>query len=446
MKKQKPYEKPKTERRTTATAGSSQKRTRLASSAPKRGEDAPRSDESRAKRATFRASSDKREQPRERRNTSEDGVHKGKDAGFRASSDKREQPRERRNMSEDGVHKGKDAGFRASSDKREQPRERRNTSEDGVRKGKDAGFRAPFGKPVRDEASKGKRVFSKKGSGKPTPVPLQEKTEEGPSRRTGRFTQVPNYASVKATSPNAKRPETKKPEAIRLNRYVANAGVCSRREADELITTGQISVNGKIVKELGTKVQLTDIVRYGKKVLSPERMVYILLNKPKDYITTTDDPEERHTVLELIKGACEERLYPVGRLDRNTTGLLLLTNDGELTVKLTHPSHKVRKVYQAELDKPITNADFEAMMAGFELEDGFIKPDTMGIITPDAMVVGLEIHSGRNRIVRRMFQHFGYEVVKLDRTVFAGLDKKDLPRGRWRFLSPMEVLRLKQIR
>jgi len=177
--------------------------------------------------------------------------------------------------------------------------------------------------------------------------------------------------------------------------------------------------------------------------LNPEKMVYILVNKPKDYITTTDDPEGRHTVMELIAGACKERVYPVGRLDRNTTGLLLLTNDGELAEKLMHPSNEIQKIYQVELDKPITQEDFDKIKAGFDLEDGPIKPDDLAIVTPDAMVVGIEIHSGRNRIVRRIFESLGYEVLKLDRTVYGGLTKKELPRGKWRFLNEREVVKLR---
>jgi 23S rRNA pseudouridine2605 synthase len=172
-------------------------------------------------------------------------------------------------------------------------------------------------------------------------------------------------------------------------------------------------------------------------------MVYLLLNKPKDFITTTSDPDERKTVMELIAGACEQRIYPVGRLDRNTTGLLLFTNDGELAEKLSHPSHEIKKVYQVELDKPITDDDFQQIKAGITLEDGPVKVDDLAIVTPDAMVVGIEIHSGRNRIVRRIFEHLGYEVLKLDRSVYAGLNKKDLPRGNWRFLTEKEVVKLK---
>lgn len=274
------------------------------------------------------------------------------------------------------------------------------------------------------------------------PEAEQRASEEAANRRVGRFESAPRYnLSGYEKKPGAKRKEQS--SEMRLNRYIANAGICSRREADDLIAGGQITVNGKVITEMGYKVMVSDVVKFGKKALNPEKLVYVLINKPKDYITTTDDPEERKTVLDLIKGACFERIYPVGRLDRNTTGLLLLTNDGELAEKLTHPSGGIKKIYQAELDKPITTEDFELLQAGLELEDGFIKPDEVGIVTADAMVVGLEIHSGRNRIVRRMFEHLGYEVQKLDRTVFAGLNKKDLPRGKWRFLSEKEVVRLK---
>jgi 23S rRNA pseudouridine2605 synthase len=241
------------------------------------------------------------------------------------------------------------------------------------------------------------------------------------------------------------RDRTEGSNTTRLNRYIANSGVCSRREADELIARGDISVNGKVVTEMGFQVKEGDTVKYGTKALNPERFVYVLLNKPKDYITTTEDPDERKTVMELVADAGNFRMYPVGRLDRNTTGLLLFTNDGELADKLTHPSNNVRKIYQVELDKPITDEHFESLKKGIELEDGPIKPDALSIVTPDAYVVGIEIHSGRNRIVRRMFEHFGYEVSKLDRTTYAGLTKKELPRGKWRFLDPKEVVKLKYL-
>ena len=237
--------------------------------------------------------------------------------------------------------------------------------------------------------------------------------------------------------------EKKPSEFIRLNRYIANSGLCSRREADDLIDSGQITVNGKTITEMGYQVKVTDVVKYGRKILNPEKLVYVLLNKPKDFITTTDDPEGRRTVMELVAKAGSERIYPVGRLDRATTGLLLFTNDGELAEKLSHPSHEIRKIYQVEIDKPFAAEDFDRLVEGVELEDGFIKPDEVSLITPDRQVIGIEIHSGKNRVVRRIFEQLGYEVTQLDRTTYAGLTKKDLPRGNWRFLTEKEVIRLK---
>jgi 23S rRNA pseudouridine2605 synthase len=234
-------------------------------------------------------------------------------------------------------------------------------------------------------------------------------------------------------------------DAVRLNRYVANSGVCSRREADVLIATGVVSVNGKIVTEMGYKVNPTDVVNYGGVPIKNEVKKYLVLNKPKDYITTMDDPEERKTVMELIRKACKERLYPVGRLDRNTTGVLLFTNDGDLTSKLTHPKFGVRKIYHVILDKRISSEDFKTISEGFELADGFIKPDAIEYVGEGKSELGVEIHSGRNRIVRRIFEHLGYEVMKLDRVAFAGLTKKDLPRSKFRFLTPKEVDFLKML-
>jgi 23S rRNA pseudouridine2605 synthase len=234
-------------------------------------------------------------------------------------------------------------------------------------------------------------------------------------------------------------------DAIRLNRYVANSGVCSRREADVLIATGVVTVNGKIITEMGYKVNPTDVVNYGGVPIKHEVKKYLVLNKPKDYITTMDDPEERKTVMELIRKACKERLYPVGRLDRNTTGVLLFTNDGDLTAKLTHPKFNVRKIYHVILDKRITSEDFKTISEGFELADGFIKPDAIEYVGEGKSELGVEIHSGRNRIVRRIFEHLGYEVMKLDRVAFAGLTKKDLPRSKFRFLTPKEVDFLKML-
>lgn len=232
----------------------------------------------------------------------------------------------------------------------------------------------------------------------------------------------------------------------RLNKYIANAGICSRRDADNLIAAGEIKINGQVVTELGTKVGPGDKVTYKGRSLRPEKNVYVLLNKPKDFITTTDDPEDRRTVMELVKNAGEERIYPVGRLDRNTTGLLLFTNDGELAEKLAHPSNEVRKIYQVEIDKPIAEDDFLKIEEGFELEDGLVKVDKIAVVDQKGYILGLELHIGRNRIVRRIFEHLGYEVLKLDRVMYAGLDKLNLPRGKWRFLTDKEVIKLKHLK
>ncbi len=237
------------------------------------------------------------------------------------------------------------------------------------------------------------------------------------------------------------KPKEPHPEgAMRLNKYIAHAGICSRREADELIAAGSVKVNGKVVTEMGYQVMPGDEVQYGGD---------FLLNKPKGFITTTDDPQERRTVMMLMDGCCSERIYPVGRLDRATTGLLLFTNDGELAKKLTHPSTQVYKIYQVELNKPVTKEDMKKLLEGIELEDGPMHVDDIQYAavgkTIDKRVVGVELHSGRNRIVRRLFEALGYEVHKLDRTTFAGLTKKDLPRGRWRELTEKEVGYLKMI-
>ena len=229
-------------------------------------------------------------------------------------------------------------------------------------------------------------------------------------------------------------------EPIRLNKFLANAGVCSRREADEFITAGVVSVNGEVVTELGTKIKRSDIVKFHDQPVSIERKVYVLLNKPKDCVTTSDDPQARKTVMDLVKGACSERIYPVGRLDRNTTGVLLLTNDGDLASKLTHPKFLKKKIYHVYLDKNLTKADMEQIAAGIQLEDGEIHADAISYsdeVKRDQ--VGIEIHSGKNRIVRRIFESLGYKVMKLDRVFFAGLTKKGLRRGEWRYLTEQEV-------
>lgn len=230
---------------------------------------------------------------------------------------------------------------------------------------------------------------------------------------------------------------------MRLNRYISMGGVCSRRDADELIVAGRVKVNGEVVQVVGVKVQRKDRVEVDGVQIVPEKKVYLVLNKPKDYVTTLDDPLERKTVMSLIEEACKERIYPVGRLDRQTTGVLLFTNDGDLAKKLTHPKFDHKKIYHVFFDRPLSEADFRAIAEGVELEDGFIKPDEMEFTSPDCMEVGIEIHSGKNRIVRRIFEHFGYQITRLDRVYFAGITKKNLPRGRWRFLTSREVNMLK---
>jgi 23S rRNA pseudouridine2605 synthase len=232
-------------------------------------------------------------------------------------------------------------------------------------------------------------------------------------------------------------------DLIRLNKYISNSGVCSRREADTYIAAGNVTVNGETVTEMGYKVKRNDVVRFDGRLLNPEKKEYILLNKPKNFITTTSDEKGRRTVMELISSATNARLVPVGRLDRNTTGLLLFTNDGDLAKKLTHPKYGVRKLYHVVLDKNLKAADLKKIRDGIELEDGLISVDEISYIqTAPKKEVGIEIHSGRNRIVRRIFEHLGYEVTKLDRVIFAGLTKKDLPRGHWRHLSRQEIINL----
>ncbi len=231
---------------------------------------------------------------------------------------------------------------------------------------------------------------------------------------------------------------------IRLNKYMANAGLCSRREADEYIQAGKVKVNGNVVTELGTKITRNDVVEYDDKVVTPERKCYVLLNKPKDCVTTSDDPNGRTTVLDIVRNACAERIYPVGRLDRNTTGVLLLTNDGDLASKLTHPKYVKKKIYHVWTDREISEDDMQRIADGIELDDGEIHADAISYVSDERNQAGIEIHSGRNRIVRRIFEHLGYRVTKLDRVYFAGLTKKNLPRGRWRYLTQEEVNILRQ--
>ncbi|WP_299455655.1 pseudouridine synthase [uncultured Microscilla sp.] len=307
---------------------------------------------------------------------------------------------------------------RDRENKREQGSDRKNGPKDHRRPNK---FKQPFQKRNSDRKQSGPPNYDLQ---KPGSKVNKHQDREG-NRGKGR-TQRHN-----------------EPEKMRLNRFISNSGVCSRREADKLIEMGMISVNGKVITEMGFQVSPTDTVKYGKRLLKREKFVYVLLNKPKDFITTTNDPQDRKTVMDLIKNSCDERIYPVGRLDRNTTGLLLFTNDGEVAKKLSHPSHDVKKVYQVELDKPLKDEDLDSIAEGVILEDGYAAVDEIAILNPEKTLVGVEIHIGRNRIVRRIFNHLGYEVVKLDRTMYAGLNKKNIDRGDWRYLSEKEVIRLK---
>jgi 23S rRNA pseudouridine2605 synthase len=258
---------------------------------------------------------------------------------------------------------------------------------------------------------------------------------------TGGAAKTPHTKSEKATAANDNAPTGIMP----LNKFLAHCGVCSRRDAVALITTGKVKVNGTVATEPGYKIKETDEVVYNtKKLFVTKNLVYILLNKPKDYITTTDDPQGRKTVLQLIQKATTERVYPIGRLDRNTSGVLLLTNDGDLTQKLSHPSYEIKKIYEAKLDKPLTKADFDKIVKGLKLEDGEVHVDSLAYAdSKDKSIIGIEIHSGRNRIVRRIFEHLGYDVKGLDRVMYANLTKKNVERSKWRYLSDKEIRLLK---
>jgi 23S rRNA pseudouridine2605 synthase len=274
--------------------------------------------------------------------------------------------------------------------------------------------------------------------------------DERPQRAKSSYDKItPDRDAPAKTLRGRKKPAEKVKDdgLIRLNRYISNAGICSRRKADELIAAGVVSVNGEVINELGHKIDpFKDEIRYNGELLKREKMVYVLLNKPKDYITTTEDPQERRTVMHLVEKASKERIYPVGRLDRNTTGLLLMTNDGDLADKLSHPRNNIVKLYQVELNKSLTQGDMNKIGFGLDLEDGLIKPDSISYVAGGSKrEIGIQIHSGKNRIVRRIFESLGYEVVKLDRAVYANLTKKDLPRGRWRFLEEKEVIQLKHL-
>ena len=303
--------------------------------------------------------------------------------------------------------------------------------------GKPAGERKPYSRErIGNEESTGYKKFGK-DTNKRYDKPAAERRTYTPQwkKRDDK-----SYSSV-GQSDNSQS------NTIRLNKYIANSGICSRRDADLLITSGAVSVNGEVVTTLGTKVNKNDTIVYDGNQLTAERKVYILLNKPKDYITTLDDPQGRRTVMSLIKGVGNVRLFPVGRLDRNTTGLLMLTNDGELAKKLTHPKHSIKKLYHVELDKPLAKSDMNEIAGGIEIDGEKVVPDAISYVADgeDKKQIGIEIHSGQNRVVRRIFESLEYKVEKLDRVLFAGLSKRDLPRGHWRYLSDKEVSFLKMI-
>lgn len=324
-----------------------------------------------------------------------------------------------------------------------------STSERGFSSDREKKFSKPFEKRKEgeDRFSKFKKENDKPFSTKAGDAKFEKR--EGEKRE---FKKPFRAAEKKSFTPRADRPkqadasevtQATSDGLIRLNKFMANSGVGSRREADEYIKMGLVTVNGETITEMGHKVKPTDDIRYEGRKLKAEPMVYILLNKPKGFITTTDDPEERKTVMDLVANACKERIYPVGRLDRNTTGLLLLTNDGDLADKLTHPSYNAKKIYKVELDRALTKNDFQKILDGVYFEEGRAQVDDLAIVSDDGKEIGIELHIGWNRIVRRIFEALGYQIERLDRVMYAGLDKKDLGRGQWRFLKPEEVVRLK---
>lgn len=387
-------------------------------------------------------------------------VPKGRPYSGRPTGDSSSSERPKRNFGSEErggfAPKGKPYSGRPSGDSSEERPQRGGLGPSSFKKpfSKDK----PYGSRTSgaDSSDRPKRAFGDT-SGERKPYNRAPKTATGKKDFANTTSGVKKYDGERPKSDGPTRtmrgrknpaaPKAKDDGLIRLNRYIANAGICSRRKADELIAAGVVSVNGEVVSELGHKVDpMKDLVRYNGEALKREKNVYVLLNKPKDYITTTDDPQERRTVMHLVEKASRERIYPVGRLDRNTTGLLLMTNDGDLADKLSHPRNSITKLYNVELNKALTQGDLNKIGFGLELEDGFIKPDTISYVAGGTKKeVGIQIHSGKNRIVRRIFESLGYDVVKLDRSVYANLTKKDLPRGRWRFLDEKEVIQLKHL-
>lgn len=326
--------------------------------------------------------------------------------------------------------------FNRDQDRPSSKRPRFKTTQDGVKKYQpldERSGRLHFRKPGEDGQFIETR-FDNKKDGVTYRKPFK--------KRDGQYNPNAKYSNKKQIEYKKSYVDLTKP--VRLNKFLANAGICSRREADEFIQAGVISVNGEVVTQLGTKVMHTDRIMFHNQLVRSERKVYLLLNKPKDCVTTVEDTHSRKTVLDIVKNACSERIYPVGRLDRNTTGVLLLTNDGDLASQLTHPKYDKKKIYHVSLDKPLEVADFETIMSGVMLDDEKVAADELSFVKDDDLKqVGIEIHSGQNRVVRRIFEKLGYKVVRLDRVFFAGLTKKNIPRGKYRFLSEREVNMLK---
>ena len=347
---------------------------------------------------------------------------------FNPNGENGDRPYRPRYNSEGGDRPQRSYGNNAGGDRPYRPR---YNSEGGDRPQRSYGNNAGGDRPYRPR-------YNGEGGDRPQRPYGNRDSYSRPIRRTADYDPNAKYSKKKQIEYKEQFVDPNEP--IRLNKFLANAGVCSRREADEFITAGVVSVNGEVVTELGTKIKRGDEVKFHDQAVSIERKIYVLLNKPKDTVTTSDDPQARRTVMDLVKGACSERIYPVGRLDRNTTGVLLLTNDGDLASKLTHPKYLKKKIYHVHLDKNLTKADMEQIAAGIQLDDGEIQADAISY-TDDFKKdeVGIEIHSGKNRIVRLIFESLGYKVVKLDRVFFAGLTKKGLRRGEWRYLTEQEV-------
>ncbi|MDD2196183.1 MAG: pseudouridine synthase [Bacteroidales bacterium] len=387
----------------------------------------------------------------------------GKKPVRRSKSDEKEparvyKPRTASQPSKQGFERSDDESSEKFNKKPRRTLERGKTREESPREGRGPKKSAPLYKPrttkvFEDDRNKGKKTYDKPTQrGKSKDEGIQKSYYEEKFGKKAPIIKEDKYANpaearIAKKEKSAPTPpefdntlKTDKEGNIRLNKYISNSGLCSRRVADEYIEKGYITVNSKVTTELGTKVKLTDEVCYKGKKLDPEKKVYILLNKPKDYITTVEDPNATKTVMELIQGACEQRVYPVGRLDRNSTGLLLFTNDGELTKRLTHPSFMKSKIYEVGLDKNVKLEDMNTIRTGVEIEDKMVAADAVEYVDiNDKSVIGIEIHSGQNRIVRKIFEKLEYRVYKLDRVYFAGLTKKNLPRGKWRFLTPKEV-------